>query len=48
MVDGEDRNKFNSITLTELQKEKKAAEMGYMSMNLINPPNGAFWGKFND
>ncbi|KAI9442816.1 hypothetical protein BJY52DRAFT_1194722, partial [Lactarius psammicola] len=40
--------KFGDYEKAELRERKKAAELGYMAMNLVEPPEGAFWGRYND
>jgi len=39
---------FNRHQKTYLRDQIKAAEIGYMSMDILNPPKEAFWGKFNN
>ncbi|KAH9022645.1 hypothetical protein EDB85DRAFT_1895168 [Lactarius pseudohatsudake] len=39
---------FNGIAKTVLREQKKAAELGFMKMDIVNPPQGAHWGRFND
>jgi hypothetical protein len=41
-------SKFSGIEKTTLREVTKAAELGYMSMNIYRPPTGARWGRFND
>ena len=31
-----------------LREKKKLAQIGFMAMNVVTPPKGAFWGRFND
>ncbi|KAH9048595.1 hypothetical protein EDB83DRAFT_2522862 [Lactarius deliciosus] len=46
--DGRDGAEFGGFQKSELREKKKAAELGYLSINIVDPPEGAFWGKFND
>ncbi|KAH9019230.1 hypothetical protein EDB85DRAFT_1896816 [Lactarius pseudohatsudake] len=46
--DGRDGAEFGGFQKSELREKKKAAELGYLSMDIVDPPKGAFWGKFND
>ncbi|KAI9429716.1 hypothetical protein H4582DRAFT_2088588 [Lactarius indigo] len=46
--EGRDGNEFSGFQKTELREKKKAAELGYLAMDITEPPKGAFWGKFND
>jgi hypothetical protein len=39
---------FMGYPLISLEKMKIAARIGYMSMNLYEPPAAAEWGRFND
>ena len=39
---------FDGYTTRELQEKQKLAELGYLSMPLLEPLKGAFWGEFND
>jgi len=39
---------FMGYPLISLEKRKAAARIGYMSINLIEPPAAAEWGRFND
>ena len=39
---------FMGYSLISLEKRKIAARIGYMSMNLYEPPAAAEWGRFND
>jgi hypothetical protein len=32
----------------KLRKLKEDFSLGYLGMNLVNPPVGAYWGKYND
>ena len=45
---GAEEQVFFGVDLTTLKNYKREAKLGYMKMNLVNPPNGAFWGKFNN
>jgi hypothetical protein len=44
----QEKSKFSGCELTKLRELKKAAELGFMSLDIVNPPRGAYWGKFND
>lgn len=46
--EGFDNGQFFEFPLQELRKQKKKACIGYLSMNVVNPPDGAIWGKFNN
>jgi hypothetical protein len=48
VVEGFDVEKFFGFKITQLKKQKGAALLGYMKMNIVDPPEGAFWGKFNN
>ncbi|KAH9023469.1 hypothetical protein EDB84DRAFT_1440954 [Lactarius hengduanensis] len=37
-----------TIIKSELREKQKAAELGYLSMNIVDPQRGAFWEKFDD
>jgi hypothetical protein len=39
---------FGKFGVTFLRDIKKSAEMGYMAMNIIEPPPGCIWGRFNN
>ena len=39
---------FDGFEVTELQARKKEAKLGYLCMELCDPPAGAKWGEFND
>lgn len=39
---------FGGFQKTELREKKKAAELGYLALNVVEPPKGTFWGHFND
>jgi hypothetical protein len=39
---------FMGFTLEELRSKKHAAYIGYLSINLYDPPKEATWGKHND
>ena len=45
---GAEEQVFFGVDLTTLKNYKREAKLGYMKMNLVNPPSGAFWGKFNN
>lgn len=48
VLDVQDKDEFGGVSITLLREQKKAAELGYVSMNLLEPPEGAHWGEFND
>lgn len=37
-----------STAITELERRKGLAQVGYMAINLYNPPPEATWGMYND
>ena len=37
-----------SYTVTEVEGWAAAARLGYFAMDILNPPEGTIWGKFND
>lgn len=39
---------FDGFDITSLRNNKKKAELGYLSMPLYEPLEGAHWGQFND
>ena len=39
---------FDGFEVTELRARKKEVELGYLRMELCDPPAGAKWGEFND
>jgi len=39
---------FMSVDLTELDRKKAAARIGFLSINLYKPPPEASWGRYND
>jgi hypothetical protein len=41
-------DKFMGIALEELRSKKQAAYIGYLSINLYDPPKEATWGRYND
>lgn len=43
-----DRHLFMGYDITMLRGKIHGALLGYMRINLINPPEGAHWGQFND
>jgi hypothetical protein len=46
--EGTEGGYFFGFTLRELRGKMEDACIGYLSMNVVNPPEGAFWGKFNN
>ena len=40
--------KFFDFELKDLQAKKAQAHIGYLSIDLYKPPDGAFWGKWNN
>jgi hypothetical protein len=45
--DGLDGNLFFDYDITDLRAEEQKAFLGYMSMDVVDPPTGALWGKWN-
>jgi hypothetical protein len=45
---GLEGTKFSGFEKTHLRDKKREAVMGFMSMNILEPPYGANWGQFND
>ena len=45
---GQDDSEYFDFEVNVLRKKKQEAQLCFLSMNLISPPDGAFWGKFND
>jgi hypothetical protein len=43
-----DSHKYFGFDLKELQAAIRKALMGYVSVNVVNPPAGTVWGRFND
>jgi hypothetical protein len=41
-------DKFMGYTLEDLRSKKHAAFIGYLSINLYDPPKEATWGRYND
>jgi hypothetical protein len=39
---------YFGFPIRQLRQKKEEACLGYLSMNVIAPPDGAFWGKFNN
>ena len=39
---------FQGFTIKELDRRKAEARLGYLSINLYNPPAAATWGRYND
>lgn len=39
---------FQSMETAELRRLKEQTMMGYLAINLVEPPEGAVWGVFND
>lgn len=39
---------FFGFNVETLRAHRQAAFMGYLKMNIVDPPKGAFWGKFNN
>ncbi len=48
MDDGIDDGKFFDFDVDMLRKHTADAFLGYLSMNIVRPPNGTIWGKFNN
>lgn len=48
LEDGWANGKFFDFELKELRAKKAQAQIGYLSMDLYKPPDGAFWGKWNN
>jgi hypothetical protein len=46
--DGFDGDKYFGIELSDVRAVRRAAQIGFMSMNIYPPPPGAFWGEFNN
>jgi hypothetical protein len=46
--EGLDDNKFFGFDVVALRKSKMDAWIGYLAMDIIDPPDGAIWGKFNN
>src|ERR1700755_209755 len=46
--EGLDDGRFFGFSVRELRAIKRDACLGFLSMNVIHPPDGAFWGKFNN
>ena len=46
--EGIESGTYFDIDITKLRAKKHEAQLCFMSMNIIDPPDGAFWGKFND
>lgn len=46
--EGIDDNKYFGYDLTKLRKAKKDAWLEYMAMDIVDPPDGAVWGTFNN
>jgi hypothetical protein len=40
--------KFHGFEKAQLRDKKREAMIGFMSMNILEPPDGAFWGQFNN
>lgn len=40
--------KFHGFEKAFLREKKREAMIGLMSMNIIGPPDGAYWGQFNN
>jgi hypothetical protein len=45
---GQDDGEYFDFEVNVLRKKKQEAQLCFLSMNLVTPPDGAFWGKFND
>jgi hypothetical protein len=45
---GQDDGEYFDFEVNVLRKKKQEAQLCFLSMNLVSPPDGAFWGKFND
>jgi hypothetical protein len=43
-----DSKTFQSKDITELRKLQLDVTVGYLAINLVEPPEGAVWGVFND
>jgi hypothetical protein len=46
--EGLENHKFFGFDVQELRNHAAAAVLGYLRMNVINPPDGAVWGTFNN
>lgn len=46
--EGLDKNLYFGIDREELLREETKAKIGYMSVDIMNPPKGTKWGHFND
>jgi hypothetical protein len=47
-ADNPDLGTFIGVKVDDIRAKKKAAELGYLRINLSSPPKGLFWGEFND
>lgn len=43
-----DQEYFNGFLQKDLEGYKEEAGLGYLVMDIVDPPKGAFWGKYND
>lgn len=41
-------NKYFGFDITEIRSTKQKAFVGYLSLNVIDPPDGTVWGRFNN
>jgi hypothetical protein len=46
--EGFDGKNYFGFKVTDLRKKKDKAFLGYLTMDVVDPPDGAFWGKFNN
>jgi hypothetical protein len=46
--EGFDGNKFFGHYVKDLRRSKTNSILGYLAMDVVRPPDGAMWGKFNN